>query len=403
MIVLAPIEPADTGNGLAMRTSLFCRGCPTGAELRVVVVPVAGEIHAAARAEKQSVAVVKPDAELARAGIRSLLTDVAWRERLAAAGSLPSLARAASPGLADVVAAACGDAPAGVHVMRSYLAPLGLAIAERLDCRWLSLDLDDDDAALARRLGQDAEASAYDRAIAVFAPSFDALCAASASEAQAMSARYGVDVEHIPNAIDLPVPPARPEAGAQAGARMLFVGNLTYPPNADAARILAEDILPLVRERVDGAARARLVGTHNDELARLAGDGVELTGFVGDLGGVYAEADVVVAPLVAGGGTRLKLLEAFAREVPVVASRAAADGLLAEHGEHLLLADRPDEFAAAIARLASDPGLREVLVANARRLVESRYDTRVVEPQIRAFFDRAASRARGRQQPAASP
>ncbi|HLX31230.1 MAG TPA: glycosyltransferase family 4 protein [Gaiellaceae bacterium] len=368
LIVLAPIEPAPTGNGLAMRTDLFRRSAPAGTAVRTVVVPVAGR---------------------ARAGVAALLVDPRWRERLELANPLPRLARRASPGLVQEVADACaGEGSVALHVMRAYLAPLGIAVAERLDAAWVTLDLDDDDTALAASLGDAEEADAYDRLLGVFAPLFDGLCAASATEAEAIATRHRVTVTHVPNAVDVPEPPARRDPAERP--TLLFVGNLTYEPNAEAARILVESILPRVRDRL-GDVHATLVGEHRPELRRLRGPSVEVTGFVPDLASVYRSADVVVAPLAHASGTRIKLLEAFAHGVPVVASPAAAAGLDVADARHLLLAADPDGAAAGIEAILTDPGLAERLAAEARRLVEERYSTGVVIPQIRSFFAQAAA------------
>jgi glycosyltransferase involved in cell wall biosynthesis len=136
---------------------------------------------------------------------------------------------------------------------------------------------------------------------------------------------------------------------------------------------------------------ATLVGPHHPSLARLAGEGVQVTGYVSDLGPVYASADVVVVPLRSGGGTRIKLLEAFAHGVPVVASHVAAAGLEVSGGRHLLLADQPDEIAAAVVEVVTEPSLAHRLVIEANRLVSQRYCTRTVMPLIGEFYRRAAA------------
>lgn len=400
LIVLAPIAPARAGNGLAMRTELFRRSAPPGVEVLTVVVPVAGRSPGRPRRSSE-VMHIALDPGLARAGVRSLLGDGVWRERLSRVGSLPRLARAGSPGLAGSVAGVCDDGrPLALHVMRGYLAPLGVAVAERLRPAWITLDLDDDDASLASSLGEPDEAAAYDRMLAVFAPPFDGLSAASAVEAENIGERHGVVVEHLPNAVDLPATFGRSSIrNAAEPVRLLFVGNLTYPPNAEAARVLAQEILPRVRRRLGVGVCVTLVGTHHRELERLAGPSVQLAGFVPDLHSIYADATAVVVPLAAGGGTRLKLLEAFAHGVPVVASRVAAAGLDVSDGAQLRLADGPEEAAAAIEAIVSDPALASRLTANAQELVRARYSTDAVVPQIRQFFAGAANRARAQLAP----
>lgn len=88
----------------------------------------------------------------------------------------------------------------------------------------------------------------------------------------------------------------------------------------------------------------------------------------GDLSKQYARAKLAVIPLQAGGGTRIKLLEAFAYGVSVVATPVGAAGIAVENRTHLLLADSPATFADACAKLLSDAQLGARLSANARRL-----------------------------------
>jgi len=398
-IVLAPIAPAVTGNGLAMRTALFCRSSPAGVDVVTVVVPVAGALPTPP-SPWPGVTVVPLDPVGARAGSLALLADARWRDRLGRAGPLPGTARAGSPGLVDAVAAACsGDGPVALHVMRSYLAPLAIAVAERIGATSATLDLDDDDVAYAKSIGDREGAAAYERMITVFAPLFDARSAASALEADAMAIRYGLAVQHLPNAVDLPDPPRGRRSGSVEPC-LLFVGNLTYPPNAEAARVLVEAVLPRVRRRLGAGVRVLLVGNHHRDLERLAGPTVELAGYVADLDAMYERADVVVAPITTGAGTRIKLLEAFAHDVPVVAWPVAASGLAVTGGHHLLLVEDPEQAAAAVEAVLTDAALAARLVAAARALVRDDYCVDVVEPRIREFLAAAASRARDRGQPA---
>jgi glycosyltransferase involved in cell wall biosynthesis len=281
--------------------------------------------------------------------------------------------------------------------MRSYLAPLGAAVAERLRARWITLDLDEDDAGLASALGEQEEAAACDRLLTTFGPLFDGLSAASATEADELRKRHGLAVEHIPNAVDVPAQPARVRApGAGTRPSILFVGNLTYPPNREAADLLANEILPEIKRRLGQSVHLTLVGPCHHELCRLAGPEVDVTGFVADLRPLYAAADVVVVPLRRGAGTRIKLLEAFAHGVPVVASPTAAAGLAVSSDRHLLLAEGAAETAAAVQRILRDIALAQRLATHADALVRERYSTQIVTPMIRGMFARAAAGARER-------
>jgi len=393
LILLAPIEPASGGNGLAMRTELFRRAAAAGLGVDVVVVPVAGRLPAPTTRPPGPVFLL-PDPVEARKGARALLADVVWRDRLTRASVLPRVARTASPGLASAVVAALDiEGPVALHVMRSYLAPLGAAVAEQLETTWATLDLDEDDAAFAAARGAVHEAAAYERLLDVFGGLFDGLCAASPVEAGAISRRHGLCVDHVPNAVDLPVSVAPRLPEDHRNVSLLFVGNLTYAPNVEAVSTLVETVLPAVRRRLRRPVRVTLVGSHDRRTDGLAGPAVDVRGYVPDLGPVYAAADVVVVPLEAGAGTRIKLLEAFAYGVPVVASSVAASGLAVSDGRHLLLADGAAETAAAVDRIVGDPALASRLAEEARRLVRDSYSTAAVTPAIRDLFARAAARA----------
>lgn len=400
LVVLTPIEPAPTGNGLAMRAELFRRSAAANLEVQTVVVPVAGRVQGP-RGARVGAAIVAADPVRARAGARALAAEPAWRDRLARVGSLPPAGRAASPGLGDAVArAVCGRGPVALHVVRAYMAPLGVALAERLEAVWATLDLDDDDAGTARSAADLEGAAAYERLLEVFGPLFDGLSAASADEAVAIGERHGLAVEHLPNAVQLAArSPRLSPTGNHEVPSLLFVGNLTYPPNVEAAELLVRVILPAVRRRLGRRVRVTVAGPHDGQLDRLRGADVEVTGFVSDLGALYASADAVVVPLRIGGGTRIKLLEAFAHGVPAVASSAATSGLEVSDRRHLLLADDCDQVAAAVAAVLTDGELAERLVDQAARLVRERYSIDVVIPAISDFFSRAAGSARRRGQP----
>jgi polysaccharide biosynthesis protein PslH len=391
LILLAPIAPATTGNGLAMRCDVFRRAASHDFEVRTLVVPVAGRVPEVA-ASAEDVTVVEADPARDRVEAKALVADPVWRDRLARTRALPRLARRASFGHVQAIERAIGaGGPVAVHVMRSYLAPLGLAVAERIDAEWVSLDLDDDDAALVRGLGDHGEADAYDRALGVFGPLFDALAAASPVEAEAMGRRHGLTVAYLPNAVEVPDATERPMPQRRDLASLLFVGNLTYTPNVQAALMLVDEVLPRLELHLGRCVRMTLVGRHGPELERLARPGVEVAGFVVDIAAAYRSADAVVVPLRAGGGTRIKILEAFAHGVPVVASRAAASGLPVSHGRHLLLADESEEIAAAVEAILTQPPLAQRLVGEAWALVSERHSIARVVPDIRRFFADAAT------------
>jgi glycosyltransferase involved in cell wall biosynthesis len=181
------------------------------------------------------------------------------------------------------------------------------------------------------------------------------------------------------------------------GDVVIFVGTLGYLPNRDGVTWLVDRILPLVRSRRPQVT-IRLVGSSPpDTLRTLHGDGVELVGLVPDVRPELASADLFVAPLRAGAGTRLKILEAFAAGIPVVATSMAAEGIAAVDGTHLVIADDERAFADAMVDLLVDPASRSRMALAARQLVEDRYDWAVIGGRFESMLrDVVTARMQGR-------
>lgn len=391
LLVLSPIMPARTGNGLAMRVASFLEAASAAHEPVVAVVPISGELPVAPAAEFARVVAVPPGAsQTARSQLARLLGERRWRELLARAEPMPQAARLASPALADEVVRAAGVAPGtAVHVVRSYLAPLGLAVAERLSAPWATLDLDDDDEAVS-----EGESGSYRRLTSAFAPLFSLVSLASHEEAERVACRHGLRAVALPNVVE--APPALPSR-RPSGDVVLFVGNLTYRPNVEAVLSLADDVLPAVRARSGLPVTALVVGNYArpGPLAWLEErPEVSLQGFVADLSSAYDRADVVVAPLKTGSGTRLKLLEAFAHGVPVVTTPRGACGLDVRHGEHLLVAATPEGLAAHIVTLLRQPLLADELASAAFEFVRRHHSMAVLTADVSAML--RSARAIGR-------
>jgi polysaccharide biosynthesis protein PslH len=153
-----------------------------------------------------------------------------------------------------------------------------------------------------------------------------------------------------PNGQDPPV--LLPEAASPVVA---FVATLSWAPNVEAALWLGREIWPEVRRRVPGA-RLLLVGRDpSPEVQALAEPGIEVTGTVADVSPYLAQAQVIVAPLLAGGGTRLKIMEALGAGRPVVATTIGCDGLEDLVGRGVVLADDTGTMVEEITRLLADP------------------------------------------------
>jgi glycosyltransferase involved in cell wall biosynthesis len=207
-------------------------------------------------------------------------------------------------------------------------------------------------------------------------PSYDLLVTMSEEEHGGLRTVIDEPVVAIPNGVDCArLPAASPDPDQP---RLLFVGTLAYPPNAEGAEWLVREVWPRVHAACP-AARLEIVGRGaSDALQGLADDRVRLPGFVPDIAESYARASVVVVPLLSGAGTKLKLLEGLASGRPVVSTPVGAEGVSVRNGEHVVIADPGEPFAAAIVALLNDPDRRRALATAGRRLVEERYDWRVL-------------------------
>lgn len=175
----------------------------------------------------------------------------------------------------------------------------------------------------------------------------------------------------VPNGVAVSPEPPSVEV---RNRRVLFLGYFGHSPNLDAVHYLVEEIWPLVRARRPDAELTIAGATPPASVTALDGrDGVEVVGTVPDPGPYYRGHRLLAAPLRAGSGTRLKILEAFADGLPVVTTPLGAEGLAVRSGEHLLLAEGPAEHAEAILQLLEDDALHGRLAAAARALVVARY------------------------------
>jgi glycosyltransferase involved in cell wall biosynthesis len=162
------------------------------------------------------------------------------------------------------------------------------------------------------------------------------------------------------------------------------VGSLGYAPNVDAAVTLGRLILPRLRAGAGRPVELQIVGSRPPpDVARLGElSGVSVAADVPSVTPYYVRSRVAVAPLRAGGGSRIKVLEALAHRCPVVATRVGAEGLDVRDGEHLLVADGPERFAGACLELLAGDELAARLAEAGRDLVESRYAAPVVARRI---------------------
>jgi glycosyltransferase involved in cell wall biosynthesis len=173
-----------------------------------------------------------------------------------------------------------------------------------------------------------------------------------------------------------------------SGPNLLFVGPLTYEPNRLGVEWLAKEVLPVIR-RTRPDVRLLVVGERRGVSVDLGpadhGAGVTLLGRLPDLNAAFDAASIAVAPIHAGGGTRLKVIEAMARRTPLVSTTFGQLGLGLIDGEHVLIGDTPEQFAAQCLRLLDDPDLADRLVAAARSIYEVRHSSEAAIERIRSI------------------
>jgi polysaccharide biosynthesis protein PslH len=180
--------------------------------------------------------------------------------------------------------------------------------------------------------------------------------------------------------------------------QLIFCGTFCYPPNQQAADLLIKEIFPMIAD-VLPEARLALVGpdpTASMISAARHDPRIMITGSVPDPTEYLSRSQICIVPLRRGGGTRLKILEAFASGCPVISTRKGAEGLSAIDGRHLLYAETAEDFVAATKRLWRDTALRGEIIRQAHSLVVAQYSTeagqRHLENAIRDLADASGRR-----------
>lgn len=224
---------------------------------------------------------------------------------------------------------------------------------------------------------------------------FDVVLAVSDEDEAALIEAAGAprDITVIPIAVDtdeLPVTARRPET-----RHLLHIGTMYWPPNIDGMWWFIREAYPQIRAARPDAVLDVVGSRPPQELLALNGPrhGVNVTGYVKDPQLYLEQAGVFIVPLRAGGGMRVKILEALARGLPLVTTSLGCEGIAVEHERHVLIADTPEAFAEACLRLLNDRALADALGRAGRQLIETTYDYRAACRPLEALY-------RGTPQPA---
>ena len=148
---------------------------------------------------------------------------------------------------------------------------------------------------------------------------------------------------------------------------LVYPGAMTFAANREAVAWFVQGAWPRIRARCHDARLIVTGDTTGVDLAPLRAPGVEFAGYVDDIQAVVAERAAVVVPLLSGGGTRLKVLEAFALETPVIGTSKGVEGLGVVDGVHARVADAPETFAEAVIDVFTHPDLAQARAARARQ------------------------------------
>ena len=217
----------------------------------------------------------------------------------------------------------------------------------------------------------------------------DGVCLCSAAdERRLLDEVPGAGTAVIPNAADVEYYQPRPTDPPPDGRTVVFFGLLSYLPNVDGVIHFVRHIWPRIT-KAHPEARCKIIGGRPPpSLLALAGQRVELTGFVSDLRPHLAAAAAVVVPLRLGGGTRLKVAESMAMGKAIVSTTLGAEGIEAVPGRDLLVEDEPGAFADAVNRLLAEPGLTARIGQSARQLAVERYAWSGSARALESFYRR---------------
>lgn len=282
-----------------------------------------------------------------------------------------------------------------IHVFRLYMIPYAHLFLNGRFSGTRQLDLDDIESftrrnlselylinrneAMALQMAHEAETCEHIENHAL--PQFDRIFVCSTVDRERISRQYGsTRVEVVPNIVQ--VPELRQQDHRAGCFTFLLCGSFWYYPNVDALAYFCNEILPVMRRYAQKEFSVRVIGYAIPR--RLAANlssipEVKVVGRVPNVTSFYERAHAAVIPLRAGGGTRIKALEAFAHRIPVVSTSKGVEGLAVDHGKHALLADTTSSFAEQCCRLMMHPELGKTLSDSAFSLVNTYYNLGVIK------------------------
>lgn len=197
----------------------------------------------------------------------------------------------------------------------------------------------------------------------------------------------GPEVRVVPNPVD--TDQFKPREVKERPCSLVYTGLMGWTPNIDAATYFAAEIYPLIKVKIADVHFSIIGKNPAPSVKALAQTDPSITvlGYVDDIAAHICEGAVFVVPLRIGSGTRLKILEAMALGKAIVSTTIGCEGLDVTNTENILIADTPDDFAAAVIRLLQDPNLRAKLGQNGRKLAEEQYSATKMGADLLNFIN----------------
>lgn len=340
LLYITPVQPADAGNGLAMRAANVLRALVLHYDVTVLILPIypsgpSGRLPGWLKRDTRQI-LRKPSVT----AVRTKRFDVVHLFRMATLPFVEEMFNSGNVGawhidLDDIESQLAGSTSAGIE-------------------RWLL--------------------ETWDRVYACSDADRNLLIS--------LVPEHRAEVVVLPNSIA--VPQSATPLPTSIPRQLLMAGTMSYRPNADGAIWFCREVLPIIREQTPIPISIALVGTGPPQDVQELGyiPEVRHVGPVPAMGPWYEQADIVLAPILEGGGTRIKILEALAHCRPVVSTTIGAHGLALTNGRDLLIADRPQPFAQHCLRLIQHPQVGRQIAAQGREAVAARYS----HEQIAAKF-----------------
>lgn len=173
---------------------------------------------------------------------------------------------------------------------------------------------------------------------------------------------------------------------------VIFVGGMNWFPNRDAVLYFSERIWPLLKKEISDVSFTLIGSGPPKKIIDLGkNEKIEVHGFVDDVRPYLARAAAYVVPIRAGGGTRLKILDALACGKAVVSTSIGSEGLEVNPGRNILIGDSPSEFAEQVIRVCTDGDLMKSLGEEGRKLVEEKYSWKMIGDDLNRIYDNLIS------------